>query len=106
MPIQLPVEDSPYFSVLVDLGETTYETTYRWNGREEAWYFDLAEQNGVIIISGQKLVPYASPSKRWAFAKMPTGELVVYSQSPNTRPTRSSLLKGDVQLWYFTAEEL
>jgi len=106
MPTQLPVDDSPYFSLLVDLGETTYETTYRWNEREGAWYFDLAEQNGVMIVSGQKIVPNISITKRWAFAKMPEGEIAIYSQAPNERPTRDSLSEGTVQLWYYTPEEL
>jgi hypothetical protein len=106
MPTQLPILDSPFFDVLVDLGETTYLTTYRWNGREAAWYFDLAKQDGTMIVSGQKLVPSNSPSIRWAAAAMPTGMLFVYAQSPNTRPTLKSLINGEVQVWYYSSEEL
>jgi hypothetical protein len=77
MPESIPVQDSPFYSELVDLDETTYSLTFRWNDREEAWYFDIAEQDGTVIVGGQKLVPYINLTQRWADARIPPGSLVV-----------------------------
>lgn len=109
MPVLLPVQDSPYFSQLVDLEDTTFSLVVRWNTREEAWYFDIKEQDGTTIISGQKLMPSVDLTTRWADARMPAGIIVTVAVVPtNTddRPTRQSLVDGSLQLWYYTEAEV
>ena len=106
MPTNLPVSDLSYYTVLVDLEETTYAITYRWNVREEAWYIDIDEQDGTAIVKGQKVMPYNSPTFRWADARMPSGEILVFSSTPNERPGRDSFSSGNVRLWYLTSAEV
>ena len=106
MPELIPVQDSSYFSELVDLDEVTFSLTFRWNGREEAWYFDIDEQDRSGIVRGQKLLPFVNLTERWADARMPAGVLVVNAITPNDRPTRESLFEGSISLIYFTEDEV
>ena len=106
MPELISTEDSPYWNQQVDLEDTTYTFTFRWNDRESAWYFDIDEQDGSAIVRGQKILPFVDLLTRWADSRLPTGKLLVDAVDSNERPTRESLFNGDVSLIYFSLDEL
>jgi len=106
MPSQLPAQDSAFFNQLIDLDEVTFTLTYRYNTRETAWYFDIAQQDGTVIVGGQKLLPAIDLTSRWADPRMPAGQLLTISDFPNQRPSRDALFSGEFKIIYVTAAEV
>lgn len=106
MPRLIPAIDAAFWTQLVDLDNTTFTLTYRYNTRETAWYFDIGEQNGTVIVGGLKLVPNMNLTGRFADSRLPLGELITQSVFPNERPGRDSLSNLEFQIWYLTRTEL
>lgn len=106
MAFLLPIQDSPYFSQLLDLDGVIYSLVVRWNDREEAWYFDINEQDNTPIVAGLKIISVANLTGRWADSRLPSGDIFVFSDDINARPDRDSLLQGTTRLLYLTAEEV
>ena len=102
----LPIQDSPYFSQLIDLDIVTYSVTIRWNDREEAWYLDIDEQDKTPIVQSLKLVSIGNLTGRWADSRLPSGDIFVVAEDPNVRPDRNSLVNETIQIVYFTQEEV
>ena len=102
----LPIQDSPFFSQLIDLDDATYSITIRWNDREEAWYLDINEQDKTPILSDLKLISFGNLTGRWADSRLPSGDIFVFGPDINVRPDRQSLVNETVQLVYLTPEEV
>ncbi len=49
-----PGDPNNQFQVV--LNEEIYTFDVRWNTRDEAWYFDLSDVNGTVIVAGVKVV--------------------------------------------------
>jgi len=57
MPALIPlIPGENNYQLGVPLGGVTYLITVRWNSRDSAWYMDLAEDNGTMIMAGMKIV--------------------------------------------------
>lgn len=46
----------PFYRFATTLDNVEYVFDVRWNGRDEAWYFDVSEADGTAIASGLKIV--------------------------------------------------
>jgi hypothetical protein len=55
---EIPVRNDGYPShdIDVELEGSIYNLFFWWNERESAWYFSLADSDGVDIVSSQKIV--------------------------------------------------
>jgi hypothetical protein len=62
---------TPFFSERVTLGTRDYVLRFLWNQREAKWYLSIADQSGVAIVSGLKVV-----------ADFPINRLVVDDRAP------------------------
>lgn len=57
MAIILPfVPSIPFYEFGTTLDNVEYIFNVRWNGRDEAWYFDVNESDGTPIVRGVKVV--------------------------------------------------
>ena len=50
----LPGDPNNQFQVV--LNDAVYTFDVRWNTRDEAWYFDLTDSEGRLIVAGIKIV--------------------------------------------------
>lgn len=67
----------PHFVLQTQLDGETFELRIHWNEREEAWYLEIADVDGVTIVASRKLVADWSLMHRVADARKPLGELLV-----------------------------
>lgn len=51
----IDIPDGPDVEFLVALGEDVATLRLRWNARAASWYLDVADADGVPILSGQRL---------------------------------------------------
>lgn len=49
--------DIANYSQLVTLDGTVFRLTFRYNSRDEAWYFSVHTEAGVPVREGMKLIP-------------------------------------------------
>ena len=54
---ELPMYQDFYYRYGISLEGQQRTLTFYWNEREGAWFFDMSNLDGAIVISGQKLVP-------------------------------------------------
>jgi len=82
----IPLEDAAdlgNFSITVDLDGVDYQFDFAYNGREDAWYFDLLDVVGNYLRSGVKVVANWPLLWRYVSEDRPAGEIV----SLDTRDT-------------------
>jgi hypothetical protein len=71
---QLPFESGAAFQQFATvINGTTYAISLRWNARDAAWYFDLADADESPIVSGIKVVQGALLGRRCTDARFPRG---------------------------------
>lgn len=76
MSLFLPLfSDSPHFSYQVDLDATTYGFEFKWNARDASWYFNLADADGLPLLSGLRVVVRHLYLSRYRYFGLPIGEL-------------------------------
>lgn len=101
---------SSKFEIDIELEPSTiYRLYFRFSGRENAWYMDIGDQDGVTIITGLKLVPNYSLLKQYiAVTNIPPGEffLTDLDEDPATGPLDYDTFGERYQLLYYTAAEL
>ncbi len=57
MPVSLPFTPSDNnYRILVPLQNRPYIFDVRWNNRDEAWYFDIREEDETLILAGVKVL--------------------------------------------------
>lgn len=49
-------KNEPFYDEIVSIDGSTYVFTFRWSQLEGYWYLDVAEETGVSIITGIRLV--------------------------------------------------
>jgi hypothetical protein len=97
----------PFFRQRVTLDGAEYVLVLRWSQREEQWYLDLRDANGVLLVGSIKLVVNWPLLYRFrSIVGVPPGELmVVDGRAQAVDPGLAEL--GDVaQLVYLDAAEL
>lgn len=71
----------PNYRMNVVLDGTTYVMDVRWNGRDEAWYFDLSKADETIMLAGIKIVLGALLGIRSVDTDWPRGIFSAIDQS-------------------------
>lgn len=85
-----------WWSQRTRLGTRDYVLTFRWSQRAGRWSVDVADADGVAIVSGRVLVPAISVLRGVRDARRPDGEIVLVDMQaggvePITDPTFASL---------------
>jgi hypothetical protein len=76
--LQLSITSEAHSGITYSLEGSNYIFTFRWNTRAEAWYFDITDENGTVLVSGRRLVvdwpivgvreaPRVFPGILWAY---------------------------------------
>jgi hypothetical protein len=101
----LPTYEDPFYSVTVPLDGKDFVFDFRYNQREQAWYFSLSAADGTRLLTGVKVV-CSIPLITKADERLPRGLLVAVPQdTDDTQPHLLELGAGKrVQLTYTTEE--
>lgn len=87
-PVKIPMIDSPNFSVEVSLDQKEYSFSFLWNTRGEFWSMSISDANGVVLISGIRLVCFYPLLTAYQYNQaMPQGLMVVVDQNKATART-------------------
>lgn len=104
--ITIPLSTDQLFSQVTTLSGTDYIFTFAWNEREDAWYMDLADQDGVAIQLSRKVTVDFPLITRCKDPRRPLGMLIaVDSSGAGLDPTLEDFGQR-VQLVYFEPEEV
>lgn len=105
--ITLPLyPDEPAFSYAIQLDGVTYRLSYHWEERTASWYVDLADAEGVPLVSGIRLDHRKNLWGRYkADARLPAGNALCFSMNDDAaRPTFESLGRATVIVYYEQGE--
>ena len=103
MILVVPISNAADATQVTTLEGVEYTLRFRYNQREDAYYLDIADGAGVLIVGGIKLVHGRGLTQRYHFSALPPGEFLVMSA---TRETPRYGTWGDsAELWYVTSDE-
>ena len=103
----LPFEPStPFYTVSTTLSGTVYILNVRWNGRDEAWYFDLLASDGSPIRIGIKVVLGALLGGRCVDPRFPPGRIIAGDLSGEGRDATIDDIGRRVMVYYYENAEL
>ena len=102
----IPTFDDDTWQQSTALEGVTYTLTFQFNQRCAAWYLSIADQDGVDIYNGVKLVCNVSLLRKCKDPRCPPGALIVFSSSATQEPpSRGDLIAGGAcQLMYLTSD--
>jgi len=104
----VPTSDDPFYTQVTDLDGTDYILEFRYNQREDAWYFSISLSDETRLISGVKVVCGVNLLGRFAQEHLPPGILMaIANEDDDSTPGTGALGIGKrVTLVYFDASEL
>lgn len=107
MPVQLPIDaEDPFYRVGVTLNDTPYLFDVRWNGRDNAWYFDVLDVTEDPIRCGIKIVLGIPLGCRGVDPRFPSGAIFAEDLSGEGRDATIDDLGTRVCLYHYSEEEV
>lgn len=99
--------DDPAYTYVCAIDGSSYRLSFTWNERTKGWSLDIAEENGLPIISGIRLVCNWHLLGRSQDTRLPPGMLSCMSLDPDddSDPQLEDLGRR-VRLVYFDANDL
>lgn len=88
------------------IGDKPYVFDVRWNERDEAWYFDLSENDGRAIASGLKIVVGTHIGRTSRHELFSRGVFVAVDTEGNHRDATYDDLGTRVEVRYYPIEAL
>ena len=102
---KIPLDSSdPAFRFFVDLDGETFRFYFRWIGRTELWVFDVLDNEGNVIQSGNPLFTDLELLRQNKNIKKWPGALIALSGNGEA-PSRFNL-GSEIKLYYTEAEDL
>lgn len=98
--------DDAIYRMKVDLEGETYTLDFQFNSREGAWYFDLLDDDEVVIRSGIKVVTGFPLLRLIHDSRRPAGEMLAEDSSGTDAEAGLKDLGGDVLLVYAEAADV
>lgn len=100
--------DDPFYTMTVPLDGSDYMLEFRYNQRENAWYFSVSLTDGTLLAAGIKVVCNRSLLSRFADTRLPPGILLAYANTTDaSTPGMGELGQGlRATLTYFDAAEV
>lgn len=78
--------DDPFYSMTVALDGSDYLFEFRYNQREDCWYFNLSLTDGTLLVAGVKVVCNRPLLKRFVDTRLPPGTLVAFANTNDDAP--------------------
>lgn len=99
--------DDPFYSMTVALDGSDYLFEFRYNQREDCWYFDLSLTDGTLLVAGVKVVCNRPLLKRFVDTRLPPGTLIAFANTNDASPPGLTELGEDrrVTLVYSPKDE-
>lgn len=98
---ELPLDsDNPFYERSTTIENVPYIFNVRWSDFEQAWYFDLWDENSNPIVSGIKLVLGVILARRCVDPRKPTGALFLSDLSGDDLDAGRFDLGTRVKLYY------
>jgi hypothetical protein len=103
----LTTYEDPFYTITIPLDGKDYVFDFRYNQREQVWYFSIEQPDGVRLATGVKVV-CNTPLIYKRDERLPPGLLVAISQDgDDTSPSLLELGPGKrVVLSYLTGDEV
>ena len=103
MPVQPGV---PAQEFRISLDGQLFRLAVTWNERDAAWYLDLTDADGTLLLAGRKLVLGQALLARFRDARLPPGELLVLDTANSDLDPGPQDLGARVPLFYVEAASL
>jgi hypothetical protein len=104
--ITIPAPSAQNASQVTTLSGRDYVFTFHWNAREGAWYFDLADQDELLITTSRKVTVGFPLVTRCVDPRRPEGILMAIDSSGQNKDPQLDDFGTRVQLVYFEPEDL
>jgi len=98
----------PFYTQTTALDGVEYVLEFRYNQREDAWYFSISLPNGTLLAAGIKVICNIPLLRKWVDTRLPKGTLAALSKTKDTSPPGLNELGEDarVTLVYTSESEL
>jgi hypothetical protein len=90
----------------VELDGVEFKLSFKFNGRDDAWYFSILDTNDVVLRAGLKVVNEWTLLRLWAEANRPGGEIIAVNQGNVPAPPTLNQLGAEVVLTYLDSTEI
>lgn len=100
---------SPRYSYSVELAGVVFNMYFYWNTREAAWFLDISDKDGVLLLAGIRIVSGYSLLKQYSYiTTLPQGVLFVIDtkNDPTTNHIDFDSFGERYQLVFATEEEI
>lgn len=106
--VTLPSFDDPFHRFTTALDGTDYVFEFRYNQREQVWYFSLYLVDGTALTTGVKVVCKTHLLERYRDAALPQGVLMAIPNDGDDTPPAIGELGDDrrVSLVYFSPADV
>lgn len=106
MPTIIPLLSDASYRFATNIEDENFIFYLRWNSRDSAWYFDLLEQDGTMIVRGVKVVLGAPLARSTVHRLFTDGVFVARDTTKSGKEPTLDDLGTRVQLWYMTRAEM
>lgn len=103
--LPMPADGYPSQTAQVLIEDAYYAVIWRWNERDGAWYFGLADADGERIVSGVRVVLGVNLLSAVPAGKGPDGAIVVMESGGTTAEPGLRDLGNRVQAIYVSRVE-
>jgi hypothetical protein len=104
--IIVPAPTAQNSTQITNLSGRDYIFTFHWNAREGAWYFDLADQDEVLITTSRKVTVGFPLITRCVDERRPEGMLMAVDSAGTNKDPGLDDFGTRVQLMYLEPEEI
>lgn len=94
------------YEFIIELDGVEFKMRFKYNSREDAWFFNILDTNDVMLRAGLKVVNEWTLLRLWAEANRPRGELIAVNQGNVPAPPTLNQLGAEVLLTYLDATEI
>lgn len=104
----VPSDGNYRFSAALEVatGTASYTFDVRWNTRANAWYFDMYDPDGILMVAGVKIVLNVPLGRRSAHPFFNDNCIVALDKSLTEQDPGFDDINVRVALWHLTAGEL
>jgi hypothetical protein len=105
-PIPLADETADCFEFTTDLDGVDFTLTFRWNSRDPAWYMDITDAGGNVLLQGLRLSLDTPLTGRFRDLRLPDGDLMAIDTSNQGLEAGRYDLGNRVKLFYYDLASL
>lgn len=87
-------------------GTRTYTFDVRWNTRADAWFFDMYDPDGILMVAGVKIVLNTPLGRKSAHPFFNNNAIIAIDTSLLEQNPGFDDISSRVQVWHLTATDL